>query len=220
MGFVWHFQDTRPIETDLDYLKVFHKLGLRVLQLTYNTQNYVGSGCCELHDAGLSSFGREVVEECNRLGMLIDLSHCGYATCWDAIRHTRKPLSLTHVGAHALCPATGRNKPDEILKAVADTGGVIGIAFFAPLVKRNPKTQEVLLAGVDDVIGHIDHVVKLVGATMSGSVRTSATTTREPSRCRRSRVSAATGRSGPTSSAWGLSTGTIPGRSDSNPTPR
>ena len=116
MGFVWHFQDTRPIETDLDYLEVFRKLGLRVLQLTYNTQNYVGSGCCELHDAGLSSFGREVVKECNRLGLLIDLSHCGYATCWDAIRHTRKPVALTHVGAYALCPATGRNKPDEILQ--------------------------------------------------------------------------------------------------------
>jgi membrane dipeptidase len=168
VGFVTHFQDTRPIETDLDYLGVFHQLGLRVLQLTYNTQNYVGSGCCELHDAGLSSFGRQVVEECNRLGVLIDLSHCGYDTCRDAIRHSRRPVSLTHVGALAVCPATGRNKPDDILQGVADTGGVIGIAFFAPLVKRNPATHEVLLAGVDDVLDHVDHVVKLVGSDHVG----------------------------------------------------
>jgi membrane dipeptidase len=168
VGFVLHFQDTRPIETDLDYLEVFHKLGLRVLQLTYNTQNYVGSGCCELHDAGLSSFGREVVKACNRLGLLIDLSHCGYTTCWDAVRHTRKALALTHVGAYALCPAAGRNKPDDIIKAVADTGGVIGLAFFAPLVKRNNETHEVLLADVDDVLDHIDHVARLVGSDHVG----------------------------------------------------
>ena len=168
VGFVLHFQDTRPIETDLDYLEVFRTLGLRVLQLTYNTQNYVGSGCCERHDPGLSSFGLRVVEECNRRGILIDLSHCGYGTCRDAIRHTRKPLALTHVGAYALCPATGRNKPDDIIKAVGDTGGVIGIAFFAPLVKRNVETHEVLLADVDDVIDHVDHVVKLVGVDHVG----------------------------------------------------
>jgi membrane dipeptidase len=168
VGFVLHFQDSRPIETDLDYLEVFHKLGLRVFQLTYNSQNYVGSGCCELHDAGLSSFGRSVVEACNSLGLLIDLSHCGYTTCRDAIRHTRKPLALTHVGAYALCRAAGRNKPDDIIKAVADTGGVIGIAFFAPLVKRNNETHEVLLADVDDVLDHIDHVVKLVGSEHVG----------------------------------------------------
>ena len=77
-GMVIHFQNTTPILDSLDYLFTFHDLGLRVLQLTYNTQTFVGAGCCERVDGGLTNFGLEVVAESNRLGMLIDVSHCGH----------------------------------------------------------------------------------------------------------------------------------------------
>ncbi|MGI5836073.1 MAG: dipeptidase [Chloroflexota bacterium] len=168
VGFVVHFQDTKCIEDDLDYLRLFHALGLRVLQLTYNTQGFVGSGCCERHDAGLSSFGLEVVDECNRLGIVIDLSHCGHATTRDAIERSKDPVAFTHVGIYSLCPAYGRNKPDELLKAVAESGGVVGITFFAPLVKRNSETQEVLQGSLEDVLDQIDYAVELLGVDHVG----------------------------------------------------
>lgn len=168
VGMVLHFQDSKAIEDQLDNLGLFYELGLRVFQLTYNVQGLVGTGCCERHDAGLSYFGLDVVKECNRLGILIDLSHCNYATTWDAIRHSQAPVALTHVGSHALCPATGRNKSDELFKAVAEGGGVIGITVFPALVKRNPSTHEVLQADVHDVLNHIDHAVDLVGIDYVG----------------------------------------------------
>ena len=168
IGIIAHFQDSKPIEDKLDYLNTFYRLGLRVLQLTYNVQGLVGAGCCERGDAGLSYFGLQVVEECNRLGILIDLSHVNHQTSWDAIKHSKAPVAFTHVGIYKLCPAYGRNKPDELLKAVVDTGGVVGIAWFAPLVKRNPETHKVLQASVDDVLDQMDYAIKLLGVDNVG----------------------------------------------------
>ena len=168
VGFVMHFQDGKPIEDNLDYLSVFYDLGLRVFQLTYNMQGYLGTGCCERHDAGLSTFGIEAVAECNRLGILIDLSHCGHGTARDAIQHSKAPVAFTHAGVYALCPAYGRNKPDDLLKAVANTGGVIGVTFFPPFAKRNPKTHQVLQGTLDDVLDQVDYLVKLVGVDHVG----------------------------------------------------
>jgi len=168
LGLIIHFQDSKPIEDNLNYLRTFHDLGLRVFQLTYNIQGYVGTGCCERHDAGLSYFGLEVVAECNRLGILIDLSHCCHATTRDAIQHSKAPVAFTHVGVYTLCPAHGRNKPDDLLKAVVETGGVVGITWFPSLVKRNPATQEVLESDVEDVLDQIDYAVKLLGVENVG----------------------------------------------------
>lgn len=163
LGIIAHFQDSKPIEDRLDYLKTFHRLGLRVLQLTYNVQGYVGAGCCERGDAGLSHFGLQVVEECNRLGILIDLSHVNHQTSWDAIKHSKAPVAFTHVGIYTLCPAHGRNKPDELLKAVVGTGGVVGIVWWPPLIKRNPETHKVLPSTVEDVLDHMEYAIKLLG---------------------------------------------------------
>jgi membrane dipeptidase len=162
------FQDGRPIEDKLSYLEVFYDLGVRIIQLTYNDQNLIGTGVCEPHCGGLTHFGRRVVKEMNRLGILIDLSHCCDRTALDAIEFSEDPVTFTHVGAYSLCNAHGRNKTDEMLKAVAATGGVIGITFFPPLVRRDPDTYEVLPSSVDHVLDHIDYVANLVGIDYVG----------------------------------------------------
>jgi membrane dipeptidase len=167
VGIVAHFQDAKAIEDRLDYLKTFHAIGLRILQLTYNAQGQLGTGCCE-PDAGLTEFGREVVAECNRLGVLVDLSHVNHKTTWDAIECSRAPVAFTHVGVHALCPASGRNKPDELLQAVAAGGGVVGIAWPGFLVKREPSTHKVLPSSVHDVLDHMEHAIRLVGVDSVG----------------------------------------------------
>lgn len=168
VGVILGFQDTRPIEADLGKLRAFDHLGVRVVQLTYNDQNYVGSGCCERHDAGLSEFGLELIEELNDRGVLIDLSHCADTTTMEAIEHSADPVAFTHVGARAVCNAYGRNKTDEQLTAIADNGGVVGISFFPPLVKRDPDTHEVQPGTVHDVLDAIDHAVGLVGVEHVG----------------------------------------------------
>lgn len=167
-GLVVHFQDARPIEDNIDYLATFYQLGLRVFQLTYNSQGFLGTGCCERHEAGLTYLGLDALAKCNELGILIDLSHCSWATCWDAIKHSEAPVALTHVGCYELCPAHGRNKSDDLIRAVAATGGIIGVTFFPSLIKRNAETQLVLPSATSDVLDHIDHVVSLVGADHVG----------------------------------------------------
>lgn len=156
------FQDTKPIGNDRWKLELFADLGLRVLQLTYNEQNYVGAGCCETEDTGLSDFGREIVEDCNDLGLLIDLSHCGDRTTMGAIEHSSDPVACTHVGVRELCEAPGRNKTQEKLEALADNGGVAGITLFPPLVKREEGSHQVAESTVEDVLDHIEYAVEVM----------------------------------------------------------
>jgi len=147
---------------------LFADLGLRVLQLTYNEQNYVGSGCCETEDTGLSDFGREIVEDCNDLGLLIDLSHCGDRTTMEAIEHSSEPVACTHIGVRDLCDAPGRNKTRKQLEALADIGGVAGITFFPPLVKREEGSHHVAESTVEDVLNHIEYAVEVMGVDHVG----------------------------------------------------
>lgn len=167
-GMIIHFQNSKPIEDRLDYLHTFYDLGMRVFGLSYNTQTFVGTGCCERIDAGLTNFGMDVIAECNRLGIVIDLSHSASATCWDAIRHSKAPVVATHAGVYTLAHAHGRNKPDDMMKAIADTGGVMGIPTQPCFVKRDPETHVVLPATVEDVLNHIDHAVNVMGADHVG----------------------------------------------------
>jgi membrane dipeptidase len=131
------------------------------MQLTYNTQNLVGSGCYESHDSGLSDFGRDVVDEMNRLGILIDLSHVGAKTSDDAIRYSKKPVAYSH------CLPSGlkdhpRNKTNEQLKFIADSGGFIGVTMFPPFLKNGANST------IDDYVEAIDYVVNLVGEDCVG----------------------------------------------------
>ena len=169
------FQDSMPIAPNdrtilggnLEFLRAFAETGVRVIQLTYNSLNYVGAGCCERVDPGLSHFGRAVIEEMNRLGILIDLSHCGDVTTMEAIEYSDDPVAITHANPRALSNV-GRNKTDEQIRALAANGGVIGISLFPPLVKSDPETHEVRAATIEDVLDHIDYIVDLVGVDHVG----------------------------------------------------
>ena len=130
VGIVIGMQDTEPVNRDLYVLRVLKDLGVRIIQLTHNRQCYVGTGCVE-PDSGLTGFGREFVAEMNRLGLVIDLSHCGPRTTLDAIRCSAAPVLVTHANPRALCPSP-RNKSDEIIRELASRGGVIGMAAWAP----------------------------------------------------------------------------------------
>ena len=115
VGIILGWQNTFAIEQNLDHLRLFRDLGVRVIQLTYNTQNLVGSGCWESRDSGLSDYGRDMIDLMNELGVLVDLSHVGDTTSNDAITHSKKPVAYTHCFPNALLDHP-RNKSDEMLK--------------------------------------------------------------------------------------------------------
>jgi membrane dipeptidase len=131
-GVILGFQNSSPIENDLALVEIFHELGVRIMQLTYNNQSLIGGGCYEPKDSGLSRFGRQVVREMNWLGMLIDLSHVGERTCLDAIEASRRPVAITHANPHSF-HAHVRNKSERVLKALAERGGVLGCTPYPHL---------------------------------------------------------------------------------------
>ena len=156
LGIIMGWQNTSPLEDRLDYVAVFKALGIGVMQLTYNTQNYAGAGYLEKTDSGLTGFGRELVAEMTRMGVLCDLSHGGEGTAAETIEHSTQPCAITHCLPRALKDVP-RNKSDSLFKKCADKGGVIGASLFAPgLAAGNDAT-------VSDVVDAIAHLVDLVG---------------------------------------------------------
>lgn len=155
-GIIIGWQNTSPLEDRLDYVEIFRDLGVGIMQLTYNTQNYSGAGYLEENDSGLTGFGREVLGEMNRVGVLCDLSHVGDRTTADVIARSKAPVCISHVLPRALRDVK-RNKPDELLKACAEKGGIIGISLFAPgLAAGNDAT-------VEDYLDAMAYVIDLVG---------------------------------------------------------
>lgn len=137
-------------------VKFFHGLGLRCAQLTYNSQTVIGSGSTEREDGGLSDYGVEIVAEMEKVGMLIDVSHCGERTTLDAIEFAKGPIAITHSNCRALNDHP-RLKSDEAIRKLAAKGGVMGITGVRMFVSaKEPTTLETM-------VDHIDHVAKLVG---------------------------------------------------------
>lgn len=137
-------------------VKTFYELGQRCAQLTYNSQNRIGSGSTDRVDGGVSDFGASIIEEMNKVGMLVDVSHCGDRTTLDGIEISKKPISITHSNCRALIDHP-RVKTDEAIKAMAAKGGVMGITGVRNFVSKTDPTTIV------NYVDHIDHVVKLVG---------------------------------------------------------
>lgn len=152
-------QGSDLLDGRLRYVELFHDLGLRVMQLTYNNQNSLGSSCYEAVDVGLARFGKEVVREMNAIGMLVDLSHCGNKTGRDAVEWSEGPVAITHANPATLHPHA-RNKPDDLLRALAARGGVLGLATYRNInghwIDSVDKWCE-LVKWTVDLIG-IDHV--------------------------------------------------------------
>ncbi len=146
------------IENELDRIEILYGLGVRALGVTYSEANALGSGLKEPGDGGLTSFGRKAVERMNRVGMLIDCSHCGDRTTLDTIEVSEHPIVLSHIGARSLWDSN-RLAPDEVLEVCAENGGVIGIEA-AP---HTTITREKRVHDLDAVMAHFEYVADLVG---------------------------------------------------------
>jgi membrane dipeptidase len=156
IGILPAFQNSTAIGTDLSRLDLFYGLGVRQIQLTHNLRNWVGDGCTERTQAGLTHFGVALVRRMNELGVIVDVGHSGYQTTLDAIDISTKPIVFSHTNCMALCKHP-RNKTDEQIKALAAKGGVMGISNFNWFVSDNPAST------LDDLLDHFDYVINLVG---------------------------------------------------------
>ena len=161
VGIILGWQNTYPIESNLDRLRLFSDLGVRFMQLTYNTQNLVGAGCWESKDNGLSDYGRDVVDQMNELGIVIDLSHVGEQSCRDAVAYSKMPVAFTHCVPRGLLDMP-RNKSDELLQLTADKGGFVGFAPYGPFLPSGEDST------IDDCIAGLKYTVNLVGEESVG----------------------------------------------------
>ena len=161
VGIILGWQNTSGIEDQLGFLHVFRDLGVRVMQLTYNTQNLAGSGCWESRDGGLSDFGRQVIDHMNHLGIMVDLSHVGALTSSQAIAHSNQPVAYTHVAPYGLLEHP-RNKTDEQLHEIVDGGGFVGTAIFPAFLPWQEKTS------FDNGVQVLDYMINVCGEDSVG----------------------------------------------------
>lgn len=155
-GVVLSWQNTAGIEDRIDYLQIFNELGVKIMQLTYNTQNYSGAGYTELKDSGLTGFGREVVDEMARVGIVCDLSHVGPQTSADVIEYAKKPPCFSHVLPRGMRDVP-RNKSDELIRALGKRGGIIGLSQFGPFMRKGNDST------IADYVEALDYVIDLAG---------------------------------------------------------
>ena len=142
--------DWVSVEGELRYVRVFFQLGVRMMHLTYNRRNMIGDGCGEAANGGLSDFGRAAVRELNRVGVIPDVAHSGFQTSLEAAQVSERPVVASHSGAHALSPHF-RCKPDDVIRALADSGGYIGVCAIPGF-----------LGGRGDITVFLDHIEYLV----------------------------------------------------------
>lgn len=159
VAIVLGFQNTSPIEDDLALVEIFSRVGVRIMQLTYNIQNLVGASCYEPNDSGLTRFGRLVIREMNCCGMLVDLSHVGERTSLDAVEASTRPVAITHANPRWF-HASERNKSDDVLRAVAERGGVVGCTLYPMCLGGSGTTLHEFCAMIEQLIEliGIEHV--------------------------------------------------------------
>jgi len=160
LGIILGVQDSDHFRTPED-VHYFFSIGQRVSQLTYNKRNLIGTGSTERTDSAITDFGVSIIEGMNTVGMAIDVSHCGDLTSIDACAISKAPVLITHSNCRALAQHP-RCKPDEVIRKVAATGGVMGITGVRHFVKTAEPTT------IEDVLNHYDHVAKLVGVEHVG----------------------------------------------------
>ena len=170
------FQNCSPIEDDINLVEKVHQLGCRFMQLTYNNQSLLATGCYEKVDSGVTNFGREVIREMNRVGLVVDMSHSAEKSTLDAIDLSEKPIAITHANP-SFWHAAKRNKSSDLLKTLSDSGGILGLSLYPHHLKNNTnctlesfcemvaKTAEIMDVtkigiGSDLCIDHPDSVVE------------------------------------------------------------
>ena len=156
VAIIFGFQNSAPIENNISLLETFHEKGLRFMQLTYNNQTSLGGGCFEKNDSGVSRFGKEVIDEMNRLGIIIDLSHAGKKTCLDAIRLSSKPVAISHANPIFFHDSI-RNIEDEVLIALSKKKGFIGLSLYPYHLKDLGKCK------IEDFCLMIKQLINLIG---------------------------------------------------------
>lgn len=155
-----HFQGTVPIGEDLSLVETFYQKGIRHMLMAYNARNFVGYGCHESEDKGLTPFGRDLIREMNRVGMLVDVAHTGHRTAMETIETSSKPVVVSHGNIWALHQHP-RCVKDELIKAIAAKNGVIGITGLGLFMGDND-------ASVENYVKNIDYIVQLAGAEYVG----------------------------------------------------
>ena len=123
------FQNPSPLEDDIGLIEIWHQLGLRFCQLTYNNQSLFACGCYEAEDSGVTRFGRQAIAEMNRVGLVVDMSHSGERSTLEAIEVSSRPVAITHANPAWWHPAL-RNKSDAVLRALTQSGGMIGFSLY------------------------------------------------------------------------------------------
>jgi membrane dipeptidase len=161
IGIMPGFQYTQFLEADPSRIETFRRLGVRIMQLTYNNRSNFGDGCLEPGNAGLSKAGVAAVKKMNEIGVAIDLSHSGYRTTSEAIEASAKPVLITHSGCASIY-AHPRNKPDEIMKALANKGGYFGV-YLMPYLVASPTVPT-----REHVIDHVLRAIDVCGADHVG----------------------------------------------------
>ena len=142
------------LEDELRYVRIFFQLGIRMMHVTYNRRNRLGDGCAETANGGLSDFGLAAVAEMNKIGVIVDVSHSGWQTSLDAAQVSTKPMVASHTTCEGLYRHI-RSKPDEVMRAIANTDGLVGICCISRFLRRTGDIQALL--------DHIDYAVKLIG---------------------------------------------------------
>lgn len=158
VGFILGSQNAQMLDDDPGMVEVFQRLGVRVIQLAYNVRNYLADGCLEPSNAGLSRLGKTVIKEMNRVGVQVDLSHVGERSSFEAIDVSDKPCIISHANPKARLE-NPRNVTDDLMKACAQAGGVVGLTPYAPINwtgGENPPS-------IDDFIGHVEYAAQLIG---------------------------------------------------------
>ncbi len=143
------------VEDELRYVRIFFQLGIRMMHVTYNRRNRLGDGCAETANGGLSDFGRAAVAEMNNVGVLVDVAHSGWRTSLEAAQQSRKPIVASHTTCGGLFPHI-RAKPDEVMRAIVDTGGYAGMCCIPRFLRRTGDIQALL--------DHIEYAVQKFGA--------------------------------------------------------
>jgi membrane dipeptidase len=161
IGILPGFQDTAFFEENPERIEMFRNLGVRIMQLTYNNRSLFGDGCLEPGNAGLSKAGIAAVKKMNEIGVAVDLSHSGYRTTSEGIAASLRPVLISHSGCAAVYPHP-RNKPDEILKSLADRGGYFGV-YLMPYLVASPTVPT-----HENVLEHLLHAINICGAEHVG----------------------------------------------------
>ena len=161
LGILFHFQNASPMERNIELVEVFARLGVRVVQLCNNVKGYVGDGCTEPGDGGLSEFGVRLIREMNRTGIAVDGSHTGVRTTLEAMDVSDRPLVFSHANVRAICNSP-RNLTDEQIRKVGKTGGVIGVVGYPAFVSDKPRPV------LDDMLRHVDYIAEKIGVDHVG----------------------------------------------------